>query len=73
MMRSALTWVTSMQVSIKIDLTAGGLPVQFDTCRPSTITGICQGTAVGGGLAAGTHNIGLSVGGCPTFLETSVF
>ena len=53
--------------SIRQDLR---LSVQFDTRRPSTITGICRGTAGGGGLAAGTHNIGLSVGACPTFLDT---
>ena len=59
-----------IEASIHQDLTAGRLSVQFDARRPSTITGICRGTAGGRGLAAGTHNIGLSVGGRPTFLET---
>ena len=43
-----------INASIHQDLTAGSLSVQFDTRRPSTITGICRGTAGGGGLAAGT-------------------
>ena len=56
--------------SIRQDLTADRFTVQFDTRRPSTITGICRGTGGGGGLEPGVHNIGLSVGECPNFVET---
>ena len=43
--------------SIRQDRTAGRFTVQFDARRPSTITGICRGTANGGGLEPGVHNI----------------
>ena len=56
--------------SIRQDLTAGRFTVQFDARRPSTITGICRGTAGEGQLEPGVHNIGLSVGECPNFVET---
>ena len=59
-----------IDASINQDPTAGRVSVQFDTRRPGTITGICRGIAGGRGLAAGTHYIGLSVGLCPTFIET---
>ena len=58
-----------IDASINQDLTSRP-PVQFDTRRPGTITGICRGTTDGERLAAGMYNIGLSVGECPTFDET---